>query len=288
MIIDHCSFHNKHALFIAAIFIQSVVARNEYVGGVFYRTDSRLLEVPSDIRSEATEVYLEDNKITELKAGTFSHLTQCYKLDIHNNSITTIEGDAFSGMEQLGYLFLYFNKVTFLQKSMFNGLNSLIYLHIQSNLIETIPDGCFSNLRNLKSLYLGGNKLSEISGNMWLGLSALKRLYLHINDIATLKTGDLNHLPKLEVLLLHDNPLTTLSQNIFNPFVYPETDGHPGRIEMGLRLIICNSSVCWLKQGEQRGWITWWTHEGKTYLPDCVNLPELWSDADLNCPMNGL
>ena len=65
----------------------------------FYRTDSGLDEVPSDIPPEATEVYLQDNKITELKTGTFSHLMQCTKLYIYSNSITTIEGDAFSGME---------------------------------------------------------------------------------------------------------------------------------------------------------------------------------------------
>ena len=119
------------------------------------------------------------------------------------------------------------------------------------------------------------------------GLSELKRLYLHYNDIATLKPGDLDHLPKLKRLLLHRNPLITLTHTIFNPSVYPETDGHPPRIEMGLGLMKCNSSLCWLKQGEQTGWITWYEYQDITYHPDCVNL-QLWSDADLNCPNKGL
>ena len=238
---------------IAVIFIQNIVARNEYVGGMY-------------------------NKITELRAGTFSHLTQCSKLDIRDNSIRTIQEDTFSGMGQLGALFLYYNKITSLQKSMFNGLHSLTYLNIQNNVIETNPDGCFSDLRN---------KLSAISGIMWLGLSALKRLYLHNKNIATLKPGDLDHLPMLERLLLHSNPLTTLSHTIFNPSIYPETDGHPRRVEMQLGLVKCNSSLCWLKQGEQKGWITWYKSNGKVYHPDCLNL-HLWYDVDLNCPDNGL
>ena len=156
---------------------------------------------------------------------------------------------------------------------MFNGLHSLTYLHIQDNLIETIPDGCFSDLRNLNYLYLGGNKLSAISGNMWLGLSALKYLYLYNNGIAALMPGDLDHLPMLELLLLYDNPLTTLSHTIFNPSLYSETYGHPRRITMGLGLMKCNSSFCWLKQGEQKGWITWYTAgSGIVYHPDCLNL----------------
>ena len=166
------------------------------MGGLFYRTDSRLDEVPSDIPPEATEVHLQDNKITELKSGTFSHLTQCNRLDIHNNHIETIEEDAFLGMERLGYLYVFRNKITFLRKNMFNGLNSLIYLHIDHNLIETIPDGCFSDLRNLIYLDLGFNKLSEISGNMWLGLINLKNVHVHNNGIAMLKPKSFNHLPK--------------------------------------------------------------------------------------------
>ena len=119
--------------------INTVASRNEYVGGIFYRSDSRLEEVPSDIPQEAIEVHLQDNKITLLRTGTFSHLTQCTKLDIHNNSIAIIEEDAFTVMVLIHTLNLYRNKLTALEKS--NGLTSLTYLEIQINLIETIPDG---------------------------------------------------------------------------------------------------------------------------------------------------
>ena len=183
---------------------------------------------------------------------------------------------------------LYHNKLVALEKSIFNGLTSLTYLAIQINLIETIADGCFSDLRNLNYLYLGTNKLSGISGDMWQGLNALRHLYLHYNNIATLESGDLDYLPKLEVLLLYMNPLTTLSHTIFNPSVYPETNGHPQQIKITLGALWCDDRLCCLKQGERLGWISWfqWTSDGKSHQPDCINHPDLWNDVELNCPKN--
>ena len=49
------------AYFCAAATSPSVLARDEYVGGKFYRNDSGLIEVPSDIPPDATRVYLDNN-----------------------------------------------------------------------------------------------------------------------------------------------------------------------------------------------------------------------------------
>ena len=268
--------------------IQSVAARNEYVEGVYYRTDSRLVEVPSDIPPDVGEIYLENNEISGLTSGTFTNFTRCTKLSIHSNLIATIEEETFAGMVRLHVLYLYHNKITFLQKSMFNGLPSITLLHLTHNLIETVPNDCFKDLTTLHTLKLHNNKLSEISGNMWRGLHGLKELHLHYNNITTLQLGDLDYLNKLEFLSLYMNPLTTLSHTIFTPSAYPHTNGHPEQIKLALGLMDCDSSLCWIKQGEQRGWITWWASQGKTYYPDCRNLHSLWSDVDLNCLNNGL
>ena len=209
---------------------------------------------------------------------------------MQNNAIATIEEDTFTGMTRIRTLNLHLNQLTFLQKNLFNGLASLTYLNVQNNLIETIPDGCFRDLINLHNLNMGGNRLSEISRNMWQGLSNLKRLYLYSNNIATLKPNDFDHLPKLEVFLLHLNPMTTLSHTVFNPSIYPETDGHPKHISMSLGMMQCDRSLCWLKQGERLGRISWaqWTSGGERDPPDCVSLPDLWNDVDLDCPNDGM
>ena len=144
---------------ITATLIHSVTTRNEYVGTVFYRTHSGLVEVPS-IPQDTTEIYLEHNRITELRNGTFSRLTQCTNLNIYSNVIETIEENAFNGMARLERLLLYANKLKFLQHSMFNGITSLTYLHVEYNSIETIQDAYFRNLFKLHTLRLGRNKLS--------------------------------------------------------------------------------------------------------------------------------
>ena len=95
--------------FAVVTLIQGVTTINQYDRGIFYRTDSGLVEAPSDIPEGAIEVYLEDNRITVLRTGTFSNFTQCTKLYIHNNSVTIIEEDAFSGMGQLRTLHLHYS-----------------------------------------------------------------------------------------------------------------------------------------------------------------------------------
>ena len=183
-------------------------------------------------------------------------------------------------------LILHHNELTYLQKTMFNGLESLVSLHIQNNLLETVPDGCFSDLINLVYLHLGYNKLSDIRPGMWQGLSLVQQLYLHRNNIDSLNPGDLDHLPNLRRLLLYGNRFTTISHTIFNPTVYPY-DGHPREINIGLGSMTCDSRLCWLKQGERLGWITWYTYETTIYHPDCSNFAGSWSEIDLGCPENG-
>ena len=263
------------------------MARDKYVGRIFYRNDSGLTQVPSDIPSDALQVYLDHNSIVDIKTGVFSQLTNCTKLHLYFNTITSIEEDAFLGMIKLSEFFLYQNELSKLEKSMINGLNSLTYLHIGSNEIQTIEAGCFSHLGNLLYLYLGWNKLEVVSANMWLGLHSLKYLHLHNNNIKTLNAKTFDHLASLHRLLLYNNQLTTISYEIFNPVIYPVSNGHPRQIQLGLGAMQCDQQLCWLKQGERLGWITWFVEKGKERYPDCLDNRNTWPDIDLQCPESG-
>ena len=76
--------------------------------------------------------------------------------------------------------------------------------------------------------------------------------------------------------------------DIFNPDIYPESDGHPAQIELGLGQMHCYRRLCWLKQGEHLGWITWWIgSNGKEFYPECTNYQNSWPEIDLQCPENG-
>ena len=274
--------------FLHLVSIQLVSTRDGYVGGVFYRTNSRLLVVPSDIPSDAVEVHLNNNMISHLRSGNLSHLSSCTVLNFQNNLIRTIEDNAFLGLGNLAMLNLRENKLTTLKKNMFNGLSSMVeHIDFVGNDVDTIESGCFSDLNKMKYLSFGRNDLTEVSGTMWQGLQSLKRLDLFGNSIVELKAGDFSHLPNLEVLLLHGNRIRTISPDIFNPTEYLSLDGHPHNLQLSLGSMQCDTRLCWLKQAERLGWITWWDKWGSIIHPECVNYPESWDELDLKCPHAG-
>ena len=273
--------------FFLVILLEVVIARDEYVGRVFFRTESGLTDVPSDIPSEAVEVHLHNNQITHLRNGGMSHLTTCAFLSFQTNLISTIDQDAFLGMSNLANLHLSYNRLTVLKKGMFNGLSSLDELNLNSNDIDTIEPGCFSNLNNLNYPYISSNDLTSVSGSIWQGLQSLTWLYLYVNNIAELKAGDFSNLPHLERLYLYGNRFTTIDHNVFDPHDHPNSDGHPRKLRLSFGAMQCDSRLCWLKQGEQLGWITWLDTRGVRYHPNCVNHLSSWDEVDLRCSDNG-
>ena len=73
--------HKEETIFywtFLVILLEVVVARDEYTGRVFFRTESGLTDVPLNIPSEAVEVHLHNNQITHLRTGGMSHLTTLF------------------------------------------------------------------------------------------------------------------------------------------------------------------------------------------------------------------
>ena len=240
------------------ILLEVVIAKDEYVGRVFFRTESGLTDVHSDLPSEAVEVHLHNNQITHLRRGGLSYLATCAFLSFQTNLISTIDQDAFLGMNNLVTLHLSYNRLTVLRKGMFNGLSSLDELNLNNNDIDTIELVCFSNLNNLDYLYISSNDLTSVSGSMWEGLQSPTWLsiYLYVNNIAEMKPGCFSNLPHLERLYLYGNRFTTIDHNVFDPHDYPNSDGHPRQLRLSFGAMQCDSRLCWLKRGEQLGWIS--------------------------------
>ena len=79
--------------------------------GEFYRTNSKLTNVPTDIPSEAQIVYLNFNKITTIRMNSFLHLSMCAEMYLSVNSISNISSGAFSGLHKLELLDLSHNSM---------------------------------------------------------------------------------------------------------------------------------------------------------------------------------
>ena len=262
----------------------------------YYRTHSNLLRVPSDIPTEAEEVHLEHNQIRNVSRGAFSHLTGCISLDISNNIIDSLGKGALIGLSNLRRLDFSLNRLTELNDYMWDGLQSLISLYLYGNFIDTIAPSCFRTLIHLEFLSLEGNRLTEIRGDMWLGLQSLYALDLGRNNLKTIAPSGLANLPNIARLSLYQTGLRYLDENVFDPRDFPDSNGHPRRIKLVLNgnSLQCDQRLCWLKQGEKDGWITWFVahYVGKPYMgihsPDCGNFPNsLWDDISLDCPTDG-
>ena len=169
---------------------------------------------------------------------------------------------------------------------MWNGLNSLLILRLDENKITTIPDAVFSNLRELQTLRLDGNLLKVIRASMWKGLSFLIKLHLNDNRIFTIEPGAFTSLPQLSDLWLHGNELVTLNESAFNQLnLTLSLYGNP---------LECDRHLCWLKEGENKGWLKWHI-ESKlpeltfiAYKPYCANAPNTeWDSIAFNCSAKG-
>ena len=259
------------------------------LGQIFDRTGLALTEVPPDIPPNVGEVNLDSNSISSLATGVFSNLTQCTLLSLRENSIRSIDDGAFNGLENLGKLDLFGNNMKILEQGMFNGMPHLRVLNIAENGIHTISEGCFRNLGYLDELYLTANKLATVNGNMWLGLNSLSHLDLQFNpQMQTIPPGGLFNLPKLGLLHLHNNGLKTLTKDIFTINDYPDSSGHPPSLRLSLRAnpLVCDTKLCWLKRGEEEGWLRFQTYNGIFYGPNCANNVD-WTGLKLNCSESG-
>ena len=259
------------------------------LGQIFDRTGLALTEVPTDIPPHVGEVNLNSNSISSLATGVFSNLTQCTLLSLRENSIRSIDDGAFNGLENLGKLDLFGNNMKILEQGMFNGMPHLRVLNIAENGIHTISEGCFRNLGNLDELYLTANKLATVNGNMWLGLNSLSHLDLQFTpQMQTIPPGGLSNLPKLDLLHLHNNGLRTLTKDIFTINDYPDSSGHPPSLRLSLRgnPLVCDTKLCWLKKGEEEGWLRFRTYDGIHYGPNCANNVD-WTRLKLNCSESG-
>ena len=264
--------------------------RDEIVGQIFYRQELGLTEVPTDIPNSTAEVHLDSNSITHLTTGVFSNLPQCTSLNLQENVIRSIDVGAFNGLSNLDKLDLSSNRMKVLEQGMFDGTPHLRVLNIYNNDIHAIPAGCFSNLGELETLYMASNDFSTLNGDMWLGLKSLSHLDLQYNpQMQVIPPGGLSNLPKLRLLHLHNNGLKTLTNDIFTTINdCPNSNGHPPILKLSLRAnpLVCHTKLCWLKKGEEEGWLTYPIYSDIIYSPNCANGVD-WNNLQLNCSDSG-
>lgn len=107
---------------------------------------------PDSFPNRTVTLILNNNKIQELRNGSFFGLTVLEKLDLRSNMISRIEPGAFLGLPALKRLDVSNNSIGCLNVDIFKGLSSLIRLNLSGNKFSSLAQGTFDSLVSLKAL----------------------------------------------------------------------------------------------------------------------------------------
>ncbi|VDP31293.1 unnamed protein product [Soboliphyme baturini] len=170
-----------------------------------------LSQIPTQLPMFTTTLYLNDNKIVEIKnMGLFEKLLNLKSLNLNNNYITRIESEAFHGAENMKELKLRNNLLTEINEKMLHGLSHLENLSLSNNEIKCIMDGTFDHLKYLKQLELDGNAFVCNCHLDWLGKFLRKRPGVSNNTLCS----EPEHLRGMPVGELEMDQFTCLSKNL--------------------------------------------------------------------------
>lgn len=107
---------------------------------------------PDSFPNRTVTLIMSNNKIQELKNGSFFGLSALEKLDLRSNMISHIEPGAFLGLASLKRLDLSNNSIGCLNADIFKGLTNLIRLNLSGNMFSSLAQGTFDSLASLKLL----------------------------------------------------------------------------------------------------------------------------------------
>ncbi|KAJ8339651.1 hypothetical protein SKAU_G00342840 [Synaphobranchus kaupii] len=152
---------------------------------------------------------LSNNKIEELKNGSFTGLYALERLEIRNNIIRHIEPGTFEGLQALKRLDLSNNRIDCLNVDIFKGLASLVRLNLSGNLFSSLSPGTLDGLVFLKTLALQTQYLLCDCNLLWL-LHWIKGRGIRVKDTRCSYPASLQGRPVSSLkphLLTCDTPL---------------------------------------------------------------------------------
>ncbi|XP_029615917.1 adhesion G protein-coupled receptor A3 [Salmo trutta] len=123
---------------------------------------------PDSFPNRTVTLILSNNKIQELRNGSFIGLSTLERLDMRNNIISLIEPGAFLGLLALKRLDLSNNRIGCLNMDIFKGLTSLVRLNLSGNMFSSLAQGTFDSLASLKTLEFQTSYLLCDCNLLWL------------------------------------------------------------------------------------------------------------------------
>ncbi|XP_029351009.1 lumican [Echeneis naucrates] len=202
--------------------------------------DNRKLKFVPIVPSGIKYLYLQNNKIEEIKAGVFDNVTAELRwLVLDNNQLTNAKIakgtiDKLTGLEKLFFSYnnltepvippskaldelkIMHNKLSKFPSGLLNDKENLTSINLQHNeLTSDAISGAFKGPKKLLSLDVSHNKLKKLPAGV---PSSLEILYADYNEIEGVGAGYLNKLPSLQYLRISHNKIADggIPAGVFN------------------------------------------------------------------------
>ncbi|KAK5649920.1 hypothetical protein RI129_000949 [Pyrocoelia pectoralis] len=197
-------------------------------------------DILKSIADQVTRLVIAKNVVRELPPATFQYFQQLRYLDLTRNLITTLNSDAFVGIETtLKELHLSQNKISSmsdsplilsklevfdisnnqlsdLPKSTFTLMATLKTLNMsRSGRSIQIPDDLFHTLTEIESIDLSYIGLKSITSNIFSKSTHLQNIYLNNNDISEIVENVFYNLQNLTEIDLSHNNISSIKQGAF-------------------------------------------------------------------------
>uniref|UniRef100_A0A4W6FF05 TIR domain-containing protein n=1 Tax=Lates calcarifer TaxID=8187 RepID=A0A4W6FF05_LATCA len=167
-----------------------------------YHQGRHLDSVPSGITSNATELDLSENYITNISVKSFSNLRNLTKLDLswaNKNHAVNIVANVFKNLTKLNHLSLTGNC---LNETPSNLPHSVEILELNNNKIILLDNSSFAVMTKLEALDLSFNNLTRVPTGL---PPSLTMLMLGSNKIPYISEDDFHGLHNLKILKIQGN-----------------------------------------------------------------------------------
>lgn len=185
-------------------------------------SNNDIMSLPADSEilhlRRLTQLYLQDNKVTELPGDVFSDLLSLKVVNMSNNAILTLPEKLFQNSREIREIYMQNNELESLPKGIFNRLEQLLVLDLSANKLRSdhIEDETFGGLIRLIVLDLSHNAVAQITSKMFKDLFFLQILNLSNNTIDSIEDNAFLTLFNLHTLNLGHNKLRTIEEHVFN------------------------------------------------------------------------
>lgn len=165
-----------------------------------------------------TQLFLQNNKISELPADVFNDLLSLKLVNLSDNGITYLPDGLFHNSREIREIYMQNNELETLPKRIFNRLEQLLVLDLSANKLRSdhIEDDTFGGLIRLIVLDLSHNAVTRIARNMYKDLFFLQILSLNNNTIGFIEDNAFSPLFNLHTLNLGQNKLHAIEDHVFN------------------------------------------------------------------------